>query len=53
MCEKDYVGNRCTCVWEIGKCLKSIIRDSVVISDEIVEVTNLFQQKLFQKNILQ
>ena len=30
-------------------CLKSIIGDSVVISDEIVEVTNLFQQKLFQK----
>ena len=39
MCEKkDYIWNRSTCTCENGKYLGSIIDDSVITDDEIIEV---------------
>ena len=37
MCEKDYVWKYSTCVWEIGKCLKSITGDSELTCDETID----------------
>ena len=35
--EKDYVWNPATCNCENGKCLASIMDDSVITCDEIIE----------------
>ena len=60
MYEKDYIWSPITSGCVIGKCLQSIIHDSVITCDEFIEVTKsvatkifqkkLFQQKLFQQN---
>ena len=39
MCKKDYIWNPRTCTCENGKDLESIIGDSVITCDEIIEVT--------------
>ena len=37
MCKKDYIWNPRTCTCGNGKCLESIIDDSVIIWDEIID----------------
>ena len=39
ICEKDYIWNPATCSCENGKYLASIIDDSVITCDEIIEET--------------
>ena len=48
--KKNYIRNSSKYTCENGK---SIIVDTVVICDEIIEVTKIFQRKLFQQNQLQ
>ena len=57
LCEKDYIWNPSICNCENGKYLASIVDDSAITSDEIIEsydeetiIKKLFQlQKLFQQ----
>ena len=37
ICEKDYIWNRSTCICKNGKYLASIINDSVITCDEIID----------------
>ena len=37
ICEKDYIWNPATCSCEIGKYLASIVGDSVITFDEIID----------------
>ena len=37
VCEKDYVWNPATCKFENGKYLASIMNDSVIICDEVID----------------
>ena len=39
ICEKDYIWNPSTCICENGKYLASIMDDSVITCDEIIEET--------------
>ena len=39
ICEKDYIWNPATCSCENGKYLASIINDSVITCDEVIEET--------------
>ena len=39
MCEKYYIWNPSTCSCENGKCARSIIDDSVITCDEIIDTT--------------
>ena len=39
VCEKDYIWNTATCNCENSKCLASIIDDSVITCNEIIEKT--------------
>ena len=41
VCEKDNICNPSTCTCENGNYLESIIGDSVITCNEIIEVTNL------------
>ena len=54
VCEKDYVQNPATCNCEDGKYLASIMDDSAITCDEIIESyheeTKLFQQILMKRN---
>ena len=45
-CQKVYLWNRATCSWENGKYLGSIIDNSAVICDEIIEETKYFPTKI-------
>ena len=49
ICKRDYIWNPATCNCENGKYLSSIIDDSVITCDEIIEETKLFQQILMKK----
>ena len=50
ICEKNCIWNPAACNCENGKYVGSIIDDSVVICDQIINTTKLFQQKaLWQK----
>ena len=51
ICEKDYIWNVATCSCENGKDLSSIIDNSVITYDEIIDVEGkkLFQQTLMKK----
>ena len=53
VCENDYVWNPATCSWENGKYLASIMDDSAIICDEVVESYDkeikLFQQILIKR----
>ena len=56
MYEKDYIWSPITSGCVIGKCLQSIIHDSVITCDEFIEMTKsvttkIFQQKLFQQKL--
>ena len=49
--KKDHVWNPATCNCQNGKYLASIISDSTIMSDEIIEVpTNLNEKKKKKKN---
>lgn len=50
ICEKDYILNPTTCSWKNAKYLGSIIYDSVITCDRIIE---LFRQKLFQQKVIE
>ena len=39
MCKKDYIWNPATCSCESGKYLASIINESVITCDEIIDTT--------------
>ena len=39
ICEKDYIWNPSTCICENGKSLVSIMDDSVIVCDEVIEKT--------------
>ena len=50
VCEKDYVWNPATCSCKNGKYLASVIDNSVITYDEIIEeetktVTTIFNEK--------
>ena len=56
--QKDYIWNLSTCTCKNSKYLASIIDDSVITCDEIMETTikiqwKSFQQKRFQQKLLQ
>ena len=40
MCQKDDSWNRSTCIFENAKCLKSIADGSIIMCNEIINVTN-------------
>ena len=44
-CKKDYIWNPCTCSCENGKYLASIINNSVIKCDEIMEETKTTKNK--------
>ena len=50
MCQKDYIWNPVTCNCENGKYLASVIGDSVIMCDDIIEetktVTTSFNEKM-------
>ena len=37
MCKKDYIWNPSTYSFENGQCLESIVNDSAIMCDEIIE----------------
>ena len=43
VCEKDYIWNPATCSCENGKYLKSIIDDSVIMCNEVIETQKILQ----------
>ena len=50
MLKNIYIWNRSTCSCKNGKCLESIIDDSVIACDEIINAEKkLFQQILMKK----
>ena len=49
ICEKDYIWNPATCSREDGKYLPSIIHDSVITCDEIMEEAKIIQTNLIKK----
>ena len=49
--QKGYIWNPNTCTCENGKYLRSIIGDSVIKCDEIVEVTKAIQTKLLNQKL--
>ena len=54
VCEKDYVWNPAACNCENGKYLASIMEDSAIVCDEIIESykekTNFNEKKQFVKH---
>ena len=50
MYEKDYIWNPATCSCENDKYLASIIDDSVITCDEIIEETNSIPTNFNEKN---
>ena len=53
-CEKDYISNPATCDFKNWKYLESIMDDSVIVCDEIIESPNTQtnKQKLLQPVVL-
>ena len=50
-CEKDYVWNPATCSCENGKCLASIIDNSVITCDEFYRKNKKIPKNFHGKNI--
>ena len=50
VCEKDYIWNPCSSACKIYKHLKSIIGDTVVTFDEIIESTKITPITFNEKN---
>ena len=49
MCEGDYIWNPATCSGKNSKYLPSIVDDSVIICDEIIEETKTVPANLLEK----
>ena len=49
MCNKDYIWNPSTCNCENGKYLATIVDDSVITCDEIIETTKTIPTKFNEK----
>ena len=49
MCEKYYIWNLAACSCENGKCAESIIDDSVITCDEIIEERKTIPTKTLQQ----
>ena len=52
MCEKDYIQNPATCSCENGKYIGSIIDDSLIMSDEIIDTIPMHFNGLMKKGNL-
>ena len=50
VCEEDYIWNLNTCAWKIDKYLKSLIDNSVVTCDKIVDTVFDTYKKLTNFN---
>ena len=53
MCEKDYIWNPATCSCENGKYVGSIIDDSVIMHDEIINMTKTVPSKITSTKTVQ
>ena len=53
MCKKDYIWNPATFSCKNGKYLASIIDDSVITCDEVINTTKKFQQQQFQQILME
>ena len=51
VCKKDYIWNPATCCCKNGKYLASIIDDSVITCDIIIEETKTIPANFNEKNI--
>ena len=52
VCEKYYMWNPVTCSCENGKCIGSVIDDSVIMCDEIIEETkNILTKTVLTKTV--
>ena len=52
MCQKDNIWNPVTCNCENGKYLASVIGDSVIMCDDIIEETKTVTTSFNEKNAL-
>ena len=52
MCQKDYIWNPVTCNCENGKYLASVIGDSVIMCDDIIEETKTVTTSFNEKNAI-
>ena len=52
ICEKDYIWNNATCSCKNGKYLASIIEDSGIACDEVIEETKTILTNFNEKNII-
>ena len=52
MCQKDYIWNPVTCNCENGKYLASVIGDSVIMCDDIIEETKTVATSFNEKNAI-
>ena len=52
MCERDYIWNPATCSCKNGTYLASIIDDSVITCDEIIEETKTVTTTFHEKNAI-
>ena len=52
MCQKDYIWNPVTCNCENGKYLASVIDDSVIMCDDIIEETKTVTTSFNEKNAI-
>ena len=56
ICEKDYIWNSATCSFQSGKYLSSIVNDSAITRDEIIDAdakSNNEETKTFPKSFTQ
>ena len=49
MCKKDYIWNPATCSYKNGKCLASIVDNSVIRCDEVIKETKTATTKFTEK----
>ena len=52
MSEKGYISNPSTCTCENGKYVQSIIDDSVITQDDIMEATKTVPIKFISRNTI-
>ena len=53
ICKKDYIRNHVTCSCENSKYLASVIRDSVIMLDEVIDAkAKTKKQKQFQQILM-
>ena len=52
MCQKDNIWNPVTCNCENGKYLASVIGDSLIMCDDIIEETKTVTKRFNEKNAI-